>query len=116
MDSLTLKKNIGENIEQLRLRKKKTVKEMASLLNLTHTGYRNIERGKTELTLTKIFQIILILNVSLSQIFDLETMQFLSEDRNTSTQIIETLRSTIQHHKEEISFLRKQLEIVSHYL
>jgi transcriptional regulator with XRE-family HTH domain len=42
-----LKKRIGENIEQVRLQKKKSIKEMAQLLNLTHTAYRNIESGKS---------------------------------------------------------------------
>jgi transcriptional regulator with XRE-family HTH domain len=48
MNIYPLNKKIGENIERCRLQRKKNIKEMASLLGLTKTGYRNIEKGVTE--------------------------------------------------------------------
>ena len=109
-----LQKKVGENIEQIRLLKKKTVKEMASLLDISDTGYRNIERGITEITLTKIFHIAAILKVSCPELLDIN-------DNNTSIQIeavgiskqIEnSYKLRIQQCKDENSFLKKQIEFL----
>ncbi len=107
---------IGENIEHLRLEKKKSIKEMASLLQLTHTGYRNLERGKTEITATKIYLVAKIFNVPLSQILDFE-----NSENNPGTKILRNAlkkdtegdKQLIKHYKEEVSFLRKQLELLT---
>jgi transcriptional regulator with XRE-family HTH domain len=118
IDSAQVKKNVGENIEQLRLLKKKSVKEMSSLLNLTQTAYRNIERGKTEITLTKIFQIAYIFNVPISQLLDVENkIQENSPGTNILTASLKDGTSgdkqLIKHIVEEVVFLRKQLSDVT---
>jgi transcriptional regulator with XRE-family HTH domain len=110
IDSTLVKKKVGENIEQLRLQQKKSVKEMAFLLNLTHSGYRNIERGKTEITITKVFQIADILNGHFFQLLDFEN-NYVPNNNSINVQIIETLKARIQEYKEENLFMRKQLEL-----
>ena len=111
INSTLVKKNVGENIEQLRLQKRKSVKEMAYLLNLTQTSYRNIERGKTEITLIKIFQIATIFNVPHSQLLDFENK---IANSNTGTNLLTASlkagtagdKLLMQHLMEEVSYLR----------
>ena len=105
-----LNSRVGENIERARLQKKKSVKEMASLLHLTHTGYRNIERGKTEITIIKIYTIASILNISFLQLIDFEKSDSLKLDDASNNQVIETLR---HYKKDEIYFLRRQLDLLT---
>jgi transcriptional regulator with XRE-family HTH domain len=109
-----LKTRIGENIEQVRLQKKVSIKEMAQLLNLTYTAYRNIERGKTAITVIKIFQIAALLDVNFFLFLDLEnSISLMNSDNTAKDQTIETLKSTLQHYKDEITFLRRQLELLN---
>jgi transcriptional regulator with XRE-family HTH domain len=113
INSNLVKKNVGENIEQLRQLKKKSVKEMASLLSLSQSAYRNIERGKTEPTITKILQIAAIFNVPHSQLLDFENKD---QGNNAGTNILTTSlkpdtagdKQLMRHYQEEILFLRKQ--------
>lgn len=112
------KKIFGENIEQLRFQKKISIKEMASQLNLSQTGYRNIERGITEVTITKIFQIGQILNIPLFKLLDFEKSEWQSKSQvdllnSANSRFVESQRQIIQHYKEEIYFLRKQLHLAT---
>ena len=66
IDYKEVQKKVGENIEYVRLLKKKTIKEIASSINLTDTGYRNIERGITDISVTKLFHLAAILKVDLN--------------------------------------------------
>lgn len=88
---------------------------MASLLKLTHTGYRNIERGKTELTLSKIIQIANYLEVSYLKLLSFENgsqnnASGLDKLNTDFKHVGETNKQLLQHYKEEIIFLRKQIE------
>ncbi|UAY53233.1 helix-turn-helix domain-containing protein [Ferruginibacter albus] len=112
----SLKKQIGENIEYIRHQKKKSIKEIASFLNLTHTAYRNIERGISEVSVIKIFQIALLLNVNAADILDIETTKHRNASLTTTLFPQSDKNEAIKQHKEEIAFLRKQLEMVVHKL
>jgi XRE family transcriptional regulator, regulator of sulfur utilization len=109
-DTALLKK-IGENIEHFRLLRKKTITDMASSIHLSNSGYRNIERGITELSIRKLFQIAFILNTGVIQLLGPDNIpdpkSILNQD------IIENLKNTIKHYNEEILFLRKQIELMA---
>ncbi len=119
MSTHPLNKKIGENIEQYRLQNKKNIKQMASLLELTETGYRNIERGITEAGATKLFKIAEILKVPVSQLLKIT-------DENADTKnchqlhVIKTdesfYRLCIDQYKAENQFLKKQLAIMEELL
>jgi transcriptional regulator with XRE-family HTH domain len=109
----TLQKEIGGNIEYFRLLRKKTIKEMACLLNLSNSGYRNIERGFTEVGITKIFKIAETLNIEVSQLLYSSNVQIPNTYKSMDNPNSEMVESYIQSHKQEIIFLRKQVEILT---
>ena len=63
-----LQKKVGQNIEYIRLLKRKTIKEIASSIKLSNTGCRNIERGITDMSISKLLHLAVILNVDQSQL------------------------------------------------
>ena len=83
---------------------------MAKLLTLAPTAYRNIERGKTEITVIKIYQIATYLNINLLQLLDHENSLSILNDGKADTSL---MMETLKHYKDEISFLRRQLELLA---
>ena len=117
-----LQKQIGENIEHIRLLKKKTIKEIASAINLTDTGYRNIERGITDISVSKLFQLAVILEVGYVQLMKLDLDNFIKNDvhekqsNHFNKLMEENHRLRIQQYKEENNFLKKQIEVLENIL
>jgi len=112
MSTTPLNKKIGENIESFRLQNKKNIKQMAAMLELTETGYRNIERGITEAGATKLFKIAAILNISINQLIDVrDTDKEKQSDNNTSNFVNNDnlYKLCIEQYKTENHFLKKQL-------
>jgi transcriptional regulator with XRE-family HTH domain len=112
-DPNSLQKEIGGNIEYFRLLRRKTIKEMASVLNLSISGYRNIERGFTEVGITKIFKIAKTLNIEVSQLLYSNNPTITNAHKSIDNPNSEMVESYIQSHKQEIIFLRKQVEILT---
>ena len=114
-----LNQKVGENIEHFRLLKKKTIKEMAFILKLSDSAYRNIERGISEITLSKIIKITNELSVSFHQLMERDESILMSNEKDSSLiahfnkEIIDILKLSIQQQKEEIYFLRRQLEVLT---
>ncbi len=54
---------LGERIYHHRVLKNKTTKEIASLVSLSPEAYRNIEKGVTDPSLTKLLLIAQVLNI-----------------------------------------------------
>jgi transcriptional regulator with XRE-family HTH domain len=111
---------VGSNIEHFRLLKKKTPKDMATVLNITEVAYRNIERGLSEISLTKIMQIAELLQIHYSQILEIDSKQtFNYTNTGTGTANMfahstynfaeEGYKLCIAQYKEEIKFLKKQV-------
>lgn len=117
-----IQKKVGENIEQVRLLKKKTVKEVAAAINLSGSGYRNIERGITDISITKLFQLAAILEVNQSQLLELDIHNFIKNEAQEkltekyNKQADENYRVRIQQYKEETCFLKKQIEVLENLL
>ena len=64
--------NTGEKIRQIRLMKGFSQENMADMLGISTTAYGDIERNKTELTISRVTEISRILNVSIVELLDIE--------------------------------------------
>lgn len=64
--------NTGEKIRQIRLLKGFSQENMADMLGISATAYGDIERNKTELTISRVTEISRILNVSIVDLLDIE--------------------------------------------
>ena len=66
--------NLPEKIRQTRQIKGLSQENMADMLGLSTTAYGDIERGRTELTFSRIESIAKILNTSLPEMLGLDTV------------------------------------------
>src|SRR5688500_4303114 len=113
-----LQKQVGANIEHIRLLRKKAIKEVAASIKLTNTGYRNIERGITEISVTKLFLLAAILKVNYTQLLELDLNDFIEKEEHEKLsaqyvkQMEENYRLRIQQYKDENGFLKKQIEVL----
>jgi transcriptional regulator with XRE-family HTH domain len=111
-----IQQKIGGNIEHARLLKKKTVKEMVRSLQLTESGYRNIERGITALSVSKLFQIAAILNIRCTALLQADEYHHTHDEGNAFSQMTSRLEksyeNTIQQYVNENAFLKKRIEIL----
>ena len=64
--------NTGKKIREIRLDKGFSQENMADMLGISATAYGDIERNKTELTISRVTEISRILNVSIVDLLDIE--------------------------------------------
>ena len=64
--------NTGNKIRKIRLDKGFSQENMADMLGISATAYGDIERNKTELTISRVTEISRILNVSIVDLLDIE--------------------------------------------
>lgn len=83
---------------------------MADLLNLSTTAYGDIERGKTELTLTRLGQIAAALHCSPLELLTDDEIQVVQPVEVAESQAIETLRLTVEKQQIELEKLRLEAE------
>ena len=76
-------KEVIENIKKFRELKKVTRDEIADKLDMSLSGYSKLERGEVDLTLTKLFKIAAILEVSVSQILTFDASQIFNINNST---------------------------------
>lgn len=80
------KKKIGENIKKIRLSSSKESKEVSKDLNLSIAAYSNIERGVTDISISRILQIANYFNVHFSEILAIDnTTSYYFTPNNNST-------------------------------
>ena len=72
MDSISLKKQIGLRIKQLRTGKGWSRQQAAIKLNMSPTTYGNIERGETDMCITWLVQVADIFGAGLSDLLNFE--------------------------------------------
>jgi len=89
---------IGNNIKKLRELKNYTQEYMASQLEMSQGGYGKIERGETDISLSKIDAIAKILGVNVSMILDFDDKIFFNINQNSNEQV-ETLAGVIFENK-----------------
>ena len=68
-----MKKKVGERIRVARVTKGLSQQNMADELGLTVASYSNIERGVTDITITRLFEIARILQVKATDFIICET-------------------------------------------
>lgn len=64
--------NIGEKVRQIRLMKGFSQENMADMLGISTTAYGDIERNKTELTISRATEIAKALSVGIVDLLDIE--------------------------------------------
>ncbi|GAB3703985.1 hypothetical protein GCM10027592_34750 [Spirosoma flavus] len=102
---LDMKNSIGEKIRLQRLQRGLSQENMADLLNLSTTAYGDIERGKTDLTLSRLTQI--------AQALDVSPLTLLT-DEAIPAQVIEEKPNVVVHHELETLRLlveKQQIEL-----
>jgi transcriptional regulator with XRE-family HTH domain len=118
-----LQKKLGKAIERIRISKNVPAKNIADELKLSLSAYRNIERGLSEVTFLKIVRIAQVLNVSYTEILEIEKGNVYQNtnhtgDGNTNTagthhsfvfnQIESGYKVALAEQKELINHLRQQ--------
>ena len=64
--------NIGEKIRQIRLMKGYSQENLADMLGISTTAYGDIERNKTELTISRANEIAKMLDISILDLLEIE--------------------------------------------
>ena len=108
-----MKTSIEEKIRLERLQRGLSQENMADLLNLSTTAYGDIERGKTDLTLSRLTQIANVLALSPlallsdeaipAQVIEPKTNELVSHE-------LETLRLTTEKQQIELDKLRLEAD------
>lgn len=106
-----MKTTIEEKIRLQRLQRGFSQENMADLLGLSTTAYGDIERGKTELTLSRLNQIAGVLNLSPVALLsdDAVAVQVVQDDNETERER-ETLQLTVEKQQLEIDKLRLEAD------
>ncbi len=68
MDKNTLLKKFGKNVKIERIKKDLTQEQLAEIMNVSQNYIANIERGKANMSLLKIYELSKYLNVKLEQL------------------------------------------------
>jgi XRE family transcriptional regulator, regulator of sulfur utilization len=99
----------GERIRLARLQHGLSQENMADLLNLSTTAYGDIERGKTELTISRLTQIAQALNTTeIALLTDVPTA-VLAEPTHVPSEV-DRLHGIIDRQRQEIDALRLEAE------
>ncbi|WP_461105382.1 helix-turn-helix domain-containing protein [Spirosoma koreense] len=103
----------AEKIRLQRLQRGLSQENMADLLNLSTTAYGDIERGKTDLTLSRLTQIAQVLDVSPLTLLTDEAIPAQVIDEKPDALIhheLETLRLTVEKQQVELDKLRLETD------
>lgn len=96
---------LGEQIRQARIKKGLSQENMAELLHLSTTAYGDIERNKTELTVTRLLNICKILKIEATSIIENETTESQNNDELLKLKA-ELLLATIEAARWKDKFFR----------
>lgn len=107
-----MKHSLSERIRLQRLQRGLSQENMADLLGLSTTAYGDIERGKTDLTLSRLSQIAQVLNVSPVTLMTDEAIsaQVVDNQPNVIVHELETLRLTVEKQQVELDKLRLEAD------
>lgn len=78
--------NIYDNIKRFRELKNITREFIAAELGMSLSGYSKLERGEVDITVSKIYKIAEILNVSVEQILNFDASQIFNVSHNAQVQ------------------------------
>ncbi len=107
-------KKIGNNIKKFRELKGLTQENMALDLEMSQTGYGRIERGETDISLSRIESIAKVLGLTIYDIIDFDEKYFfnISNVNGSDTGVIHKSESDFDRerklYEEQISLLKEQ--------
>lgn len=99
---------IGEKIRQARLLKGYSQENMAELLQISTTAFGDIERSKTELTISRAQKIANLLDINVLELFGEEVIT--PKVLNNSESETEQLKLEIEKLKKESDYWRSKFE------
>ena len=99
---IALAKQIGENIERVRLNRYMTPKDIAEIFKITTVAWSNLETGKTDITLSRLIKLCKVLEVPVHEIVQHELIPSLDQE-------FEKLNSELAKAQREIIRLQKRL-------
>ncbi len=102
-----MKKVIGDRIRLFRQSKNRSQENMAFDLNISIGAYSNIERGKTNITVTRLAQIAEILDVNITDFFREPFTGLISDEGPTRLTSPQFLTEEIEQLKKEINYLKE---------
>ncbi len=88
---------ISENIKRFRELKNFTREHVAAELEMSLSGYSKLERGEVELTVSKLFKIAEILEISPSQILNFDASKVFNISNNNVVNGVEIAQQHIHH-------------------
>lgn len=112
----TINKRIGEQIRLIRLSKNMSLEVLSDELNISLSTLSNLERGETEMTVTRLYDILLVLDYEVIDFFklllpDSSSMSVLSDSRerylNPTELKFDQLEKSINELKNEMENLKK---------
>lgn len=123
MDRITTSEMLERIISKIVERRKQkglSIENMANELELSNSAYNKIEKGDTKLTVERLLQLHLILDISLGELFDLNTENIYNQNLNDQAVGHQEIQNLYQSNidltekfvsslKEEIEFLRGQI-------
>ncbi len=72
MDKATLLKKFGKNVKIERIKKDLTQEQLAEIMNVSQNYIANIERGKANMSLVKIYELSNYLNVNIKTLINFD--------------------------------------------
>ncbi len=114
-----MKQKVAEKIRLARLAKNLSQQNMADELNITVAAYSNIERGITDISVTRLYQIAGILELFIEELLFVETsIAEETRDQNIHSNIsqqlymliqeVQSLKSKTEQLEEEITRLKNR--------
>ena len=104
---------VADKIRLERLKQNLSQQNMADELGITAAAYSNLERGVSDISITRLFQVARILN---------QTPQWFIEEMNSSKDLFKTdVRDlNVQHDllilQKEVAFLKQQVQVIQREL
>ena len=81
-----LKATIIKNIKRLREERGLSQEQMAEALEMSTSGYNNVERGSADVCVSRVEQIAVLLNVQPAALFEFESAQIFNISQNKYVQ------------------------------
>ncbi|MCE7041253.1 helix-turn-helix domain-containing protein [Dyadobacter sp. CY312] len=99
---MELASNLSERIRQIRLQKGLSQENMADMLGLSTTAYGDVERGRTELSFSRLENIAKLLDVPLPELLGFESLTMSETEwlRQENTRLL-AVNSRLQNEVEQ---------------
>ena len=109
-----MKNEVSERIRILRLSKNLSQQNLADELDITVAAYSNIERGKADITVTRLYKIAKIFGMDVLEL--LSTKDFLRETADpygfASKKDLDNLSALIKTYQKDLNQLKKDIALI----